>query len=117
MHHPTTQSPRNQNQPYESGDAGGIVTQPPHPRGGHSAAVVGGRYMYIFGGNTLTESFGDCWRLDLEVRECECVLKEGGRGAGRELQLRSNSTYAPFQSMQIHVPPSKHTSIRAMTQP
>eukprot|EP00736_Rhodelphis_marinus_P008390 Rmarinus@m.22596 len=36
----------------------------PAPRGGHSACLLGDG-LFIFGGNTLTESFGDLWMLDL----------------------------------------------------
>jgi hypothetical protein len=28
---------------------------------------VGGQWLYIFGGNTLMESFNDLWRVDLEA--------------------------------------------------
>jgi len=49
--------------------------------GGREGGRAGGRkmWMYVFGGNTLTESFSDVWRLELE----EGWMEEGGEG-GRE---------------------------------
>jgi len=38
------------------------------------------RWMYVFGGNTLTNSFKDVWRLELE----EGWMEEGGGKGGRE---------------------------------
>lgn len=40
----------------------------PCKRGGHSATVVQQRFLYVFGGNTLQDSFNDTWRIDLH--EC-----------------------------------------------
>lgn len=54
----------------------------PGQRGGHSATVVGNT-MYLFGGNTLNDSFNDLWKLNLEacvtrgVAEWEEVAPEG----------------------------------------
>ena len=41
-----------------------MTTNLPHPRGGHSAVIVG-TFMYIYGGNTIGTSFDDLWRIDL----------------------------------------------------
>lgn len=38
----------------------------PCERGGHSATLVMNQWLYIFGGNTLTHSFNDTWRINLD---------------------------------------------------
>jgi N-acetylneuraminic acid mutarotase len=41
------------------------VQNSPQARGGHASCVIGNR-LYVFGGNTLEESFEDLWSLNLE---------------------------------------------------
>ena len=49
----------------------------PAGRGGHAGCVVG-RYFYVHGGNTVENSFKDCWRVDLTA------LNEAVDGAAAE---------------------------------
>lgn len=55
----------------EEAENGGPGVKPPG-RGGHSAVVVQD-FMYVFGGNTISDSFGDHWRVNLQDIETGLV--------------------------------------------
>jgi hypothetical protein len=48
------------------------ATNLPHPRGGHSAVIIGA-CMYLYGGNTVGTSYDDLWRIDISCLDSRHV--------------------------------------------
>lgn len=53
-----------------------VGTAVPECRGGHSAILMGA-YLYIFGGNNISHTFSDMWRIDLSE-----ILRSGNSSEG-----------------------------------